>query len=70
MLAPRLVSDPNRNRSAVAFDTLGRVAGTAAMGKPEEQLGDTLDGFDPDLPAAVVRGGIFRGPARHSDTSF
>ena len=48
VLAPRLVSDPNRNRAAVAFDTLGRVCGTAEMGKPEERLGDSLDGFDPD----------------------
>ena len=34
LLAPRLVSDPNRNRTAVAFDTLGRVCGIAVMGKP------------------------------------
>ena len=27
--------DPNRNRSAVAFDALGMVVGTAVMGKPE-----------------------------------
>ena len=46
VLAPRLVSDPNRNRAAVAFDTLGRVCGSAVMGKPEEHLGDSLDGFD------------------------
>ncbi len=48
VLAPRLVSDANRNRSAVAFDALGMVTGTAMMGKPEEQLGDSLAGFDPD----------------------
>jgi len=54
VLAPRLVSDPNRNRVAVAFDTLGRVCGTAVMGKPEERLGDSLDGFEPDPPNAMV----------------
>ena len=55
VLAPRLVSDPNRNRTAVAFDALGRVAGTADMGKPEEHLGDSLDSFDPDpVPAQVT----------------
>jgi RHS repeat-associated protein len=54
VLAPRLVSDPNRNRTAVTFDTLGRVSGTAAMGKPEEHLGDSLDGFDPDPEPQVV----------------
>ncbi len=54
VLAPRLVSDPNRNRAEVAFDALGRVSGTAMMGKPEERLGDSLDGFEPDLPIALV----------------
>ena len=34
VLQPRLVSDPNRNRTEVAFDTLGMVVGTAVMGKP------------------------------------
>jgi RHS repeat-associated protein len=46
--------DPNRNRSAVAFDALGMVVGTAVMGKPEETLGDTLTGFAADLDDAVV----------------
>jgi RHS repeat-associated protein len=35
VLQPAMVMDPNRNRSAVAFDALGMVAGTAVMGKPE-----------------------------------
>ena len=48
VLAPRLVTDPNGNRSAVRFDALGLVAGTAVQGKVTEALGDTLDGFDPD----------------------
>ena len=69
VLAPRLVSDPNRNRAAVAFDTLGRVGGTAVMGKPEERLGDSLDGFDPDLPAAAVDG-VLRRPVRRARTEL
>ena len=48
VLAPRLMTDPNRNRSEVAFDTLGLVVGTAVMGKADERLGDSLVGFDPD----------------------
>ena len=38
--------DPNRNRSAVAFDALGMVVGTAVMGKPAQAAveGDSLDG--------------------------
>lgn len=50
VLQPRLMTDPNGNRAAVAFDTLALVAGTAVMGKPTENLGDLLeDDFDGDL---------------------
>jgi RHS repeat-associated protein len=55
VLQPQLVMDPNRNRSAVIFDALGLIVGTAMMGKPEESLGDLLDGFIADLPDAVVQ---------------
>lgn len=50
VLQPRLVSDPNRNRSDVAFDALGMVVGTAVMGKapPAPVEGDSLAGFVPD----------------------
>lgn len=41
VLAPALVTDPNRNQTAAAFDALGLVIATAAMGKDGE--GDTLD---------------------------
>jgi RHS repeat-associated protein len=54
VLQPRLVSDPNRNQTVVAFDVLGMVVGTAVMGKPGENLGDVLDGFVPDLSEAVI----------------
>jgi RHS repeat-associated protein len=51
VLQPRLVSDPNRNRTETAFDTLGMVVGTAVMGKPlpAPVEGDTLTGFVTDL---------------------
>ena len=45
LLQPTAMMDPNRNRTAVAFDVLGMVVGTAVMGKPEENLGDSLAGF-------------------------
>ena len=54
VLQPWLVSDANRNRQADAFDALGFVAGRAMMGKPEENLGDSLDDFEPDLPDEVI----------------
>lgn len=56
VLQPRLVSDPNRNRTEVAFDTLGMVAGTAVMGKaaPAVVEGDSLVGFEPDLTQAQL----------------
>jgi RHS repeat-associated protein len=65
VLAPRLISDPNRNRSAVAFDTLGRVSGTAIMGKPEEKLGDSLEGFDPDPRPADIEA-LLTDPLTHA----
>lgn len=56
VLKPALVMDPNRNRSAVAFDALGMVVGTALMGKPEDlpRRGDLLDNLVPDLTESVV----------------
>jgi RHS repeat-associated protein len=54
VLQPLVVTDPNRNRTATAYDALGYVAGVAVMGKPGEGVGDTLAGFvaDPN-PAAL-----------------
>ncbi|WP_165759388.1 SpvB/TcaC N-terminal domain-containing protein [Mycobacterium decipiens] len=49
LLQPTLITDPNGNRTAVAFDVLGLVAGTSVMGKPDESLGDSLQDFVPDL---------------------
>lgn len=54
VLKPRLVMDPNRNRQEVAFDALGRVTGTAVMGKPGESLGDSLEGFRAELTEAEI----------------
>ncbi|MGE5830767.1 MAG: SpvB/TcaC N-terminal domain-containing protein, partial [Micromonosporaceae bacterium] len=54
VLGPRLMSDANRNRAAVAYDALGLVVGTATMGKPGEHRGDRLDGFVEDLPDDVI----------------
>jgi len=56
VLQPKLEMDPNRNRTEVAFDILGMVVGTAVMGKPEENLGDSLDGFVTDLSELDARG--------------
>lgn len=51
---PSLLTDPNGNRSEVAFDALGLVVGTAVMGKESEVAGDSLTGFTADLEDAVV----------------
>jgi RHS repeat-associated protein len=48
------VIDPNGNRMQGAFDALSRVAGVAVMGKSDESLGDTLEGFVSDLPERVA----------------
>ncbi len=55
VLQPVLVTDPNRNRAAVAMNALGQVVATAVMGKSEAPLGDTVDGVDPDPPDALVQ---------------
>lgn len=54
VMQPRLVTDMNGNRTVAEFDALGMVAGTAIMGKADQQLGDSLDGFDPDLTEETV----------------
>jgi len=63
VLQPRLVSDPNRNRSEVAFDVLGMVVGTAVMGKaaPAPVEGDSLAGFVPD-PSQSELDAFFSAP--------
>ncbi len=54
-LQPKLITDPNRNRSAAAFDALGLVVATAVMGKDGQSLGDLLEGFDDDPPVAALQ---------------
>lgn len=56
VLQPSRVMDPNRNRTDVAFDILGLVAGTAVMGKPlpAPVEGDSLEAFQPDLTEAQI----------------
>lgn len=56
-LQPRLVMGPNRNRTAIAFDALGMVVGTALMGKPEggSLVGDQLSAaFSTNLTQAEI----------------
>ncbi len=57
VLQPRLVMDPNRNRTEVAFDALGLVVAVAVMGKPENEpvAGDRIAlGFRADLTPAEI----------------
>ena len=56
-LQPQTVTDPNGNRSQVAFDALGLVVASAIMGKvaPAKVEGDLLEGFDPDPPLAALQ---------------
>jgi RHS repeat-associated protein len=42
VLRPALVTDPNGNQTALAFDALGMVVAIAVMGKPGTNEGDTL----------------------------
>jgi RHS repeat-associated protein len=54
VLAPVLLTDPNGNRAAVSLDLLAIVVGTAVMGKTTENLGDSLEGFNPDLTQTQI----------------
>lgn len=54
VLSPWRVTDPNRNRSEVAFDALGMVTGTAVIGKQGQHAGDSLEGFVADLDEATI----------------
>ena len=65
MLKPAVVADPNGNRAAVAYDALGRVAGTAVMGKVTGADGDSLAGFDPD-PDDTALTAYFADPSMHA----
>ena len=53
LLQPVQVTDPNGNHALVAFDALGLVASTAVQSKDGQ--GDTLDGFQADLPLETIR---------------
>lgn len=46
MLAPKLITDPNGNRTEALFDARGMVIATAVKGKTTETLGDELDPED------------------------
>ena len=54
VLQPDRVTDANGNRSDAAFDALGRLAGTALMGKDGQDIGDSLQGFVADLPEPIL----------------
>jgi RHS repeat-associated protein len=49
ILLPLLIMDPNRNRTAFAYDILGNLTATALMGKPGTKEGDKLSGFTVDI---------------------
>jgi RHS repeat-associated protein len=60
VLQPTVIMDPNRNRTAIAFDALGAVAATAVMGKPEDTpaQGDQLTGVQADLTPAQIEAAL------------
>lgn len=56
VLQPRLITDPNGNRSEVRFDALGMVVGTAIMGKVNGTVeGDSFERFTVDLTPQQVK---------------
>jgi hypothetical protein len=56
VLQPKMVTDPNGNRTEARFDALGMLAGTAARGKATGAVeGDPLDDFTTDLAPADIK---------------
>ena len=54
VLEPFRLTDPNGNITEIAFDVHGLVAGSAEIGLPGQLTGDSLAGFEPDLPQEQV----------------
>ncbi len=63
VLAPALLSDPNRNRTAVEFDALGMVVKTAVMGKEGAGEGDTLADPTTRIEYSILRWKSSKKPA-------
>lgn len=56
VLQPRLVTDPNDNRTEARFDALGMVVGTAVMGKVASPVeGDAFASFVTDLTPTEIK---------------
>ncbi|MGA2795882.1 MAG: hypothetical protein ABSE69_20725, partial [Roseiarcus sp.] len=54
VLAPTVTTDANGNQTAVMFDALGLVVGTALMGKQGQNVGDSFTTFTTDLTKAQI----------------
>lgn len=65
VLQSRVITDINRNRTEVIYDTLGMVVGSAVHGKKEDNDGDLLVDFEPDLEPDVVQA-VLSDPITHS----
>jgi RHS repeat-associated protein len=56
VLQPKMITDPNGNRSEARFDALGMLAGTAIQGKASGPLeGDLFDDFVADLTSTQIK---------------
>lgn len=53
-LQPVLMTDPNGVRVAAAYDVRGVMVGTAVLGRSDSPSGDTLTGFQTDLPTSTT----------------
>jgi RHS repeat-associated protein len=77
VLQPKQLTDPNGNRSFVAFDAFGLAVATAIRGKSSETLGDSIDDFgdfdaDPTLTQLqefVARPADFKATLLKNSTS-
>ncbi|KAK7420489.1 hypothetical protein QQX98_002687 [Neonectria punicea] len=63
------MTDANGNRTEVGFDSLGKVAAVACMGKPSDSVGDSLIGVEVDIADDSVAAFV-ANPTREAAESF
>ncbi|KAL4767105.1 hypothetical protein BDW60DRAFT_200755 [Aspergillus nidulans var. acristatus] len=54
LLITTLIMDPNENLTLFSYEILGMVAGVTVQGKPNQNVGDSLNGFNSDLSEAEI----------------
>ncbi|KAK6341642.1 hypothetical protein TWF696_008711 [Orbilia brochopaga] len=69
VMQPVLLTDANKNRSQLVYDALGEAVAFAQMGKPNESLGDSVDGVSPVVSEGELLA-LISNPTRETAASI